>query len=97
MKSGILDEVVADCRRDSGDVTDVLNDSSKRDRNDSDDSRDEKACIEVAACEDIEYGILILERPADPCCVLDIFDACKSFSACSIYAIISSTISALFI
>ena len=55
----------------------MLNDSSKRDRNDGDDSCDEKACIEVAACEDIENGILILERQSDPCSVLDVLDACN--------------------
>ena len=75
MKSGILDEVVANSRRDSGDITDMLNDSSKRDRNDSNNCCYEETCIKVAAREDGEDCILILERKSDPCCVLDVLDA----------------------
>ena len=54
----------------------MFNDRCKRDRNDGNDCCNKKACIKVAACEDIENSILIMERQADPCCVLDVFDAC---------------------
>ena len=54
----------------------MLDDRSKRDRNDSEDSRDKKSCIKVAACEDTEDGILVMYGKSYPSSILDIIDAC---------------------
>ena len=53
----------------------MLNDGSERDRNDGKDSGYKKTGIHVAACEDVEYGVLILNGQADPGCIRDVLDA----------------------